>query len=130
MKNIKNIQLDKNELHQLIGFVFWGGLNTAVSFAVYCAFIYFGTHIYIASIFGLIAGIFLGHYLNKNNVFKSKQQKTIYKYIALWLCLYLVNITLLTLLIQFGLNKYISGLIAAVLLVPVSFLAQKSFIFR
>lgn len=114
-----------NDLPKLFRFVFWGGFNTLVSYCVYCLFVYLGAHIYIASIFSLIVGILLGHYLNKTNVFKSRHQDTLHKYFVLWLGLYLVHIAILTVLTRIGLNAYVAGIISGGLLLPVSFLFQK-----
>jgi len=130
MKNTENLYAQKDEMQRILRFVFWGCLNTASSFAVYCAFVFIGTHIYVASFLSLVFGIFLGHFLNKHNVFRSTQKGTLYKYATVWLFMYVINIVLLWFFVQAGFNNYISGGIAGLLLVPISFMFQKIFVFR
>lgn len=117
------------ELRQVVRFVFWGGINTVFSFAVYCIFIYLGAGIYISSLVGLIAGILFGHYANKRNVFESSKTKTLRRYALIWVGLYLINIGILKHLTSIGFDPYISGAVAGVLLVPASFVLQKFLVF-
>ena len=122
--------MENKEVIQIVRFLFWGCVNTGAGFLVYCLFVFLGAHIFIASFLSLVFGIFLGHFLNKNNVFKNKNSNTIYRYIGLWVCLYGVNISILHFLVSAGYGEYISGAIAAVILVPFSYVFQRLFVFR
>lgn len=122
--------MKRDEIERVFRFVFWGGLNTLIGFSVYCIFIFAGLHFSLASLLSLIVGIFIGHFFNKRHVFKSNKSDTIKIYFCIWFCLYFLNITIIYLLLDIGLGDYISGAVAAVFIVPFSYLFQKIFVFR
>ncbi len=124
------LKMEKPEILRVASFVFWGTINTAASFLVYCAFIYVGTPIAIASLFSLIFGILLGHYLNKKNVFNHEGRNTLPRYFLVWTCLYCVNLLILYQLMGVGFNAYLAGGLAAFLIVPFSYLLQRFFVFN
>ncbi len=130
MKQLLSNGPSKPELMRWGRFVFWGGLNTIVSYLVYCGFVFLGAHIFLASMISLIAGILLGHFLNKKNVFRSENRNTLPKYFILWGALYLVHIGVLSLLTRQGMNDYLAGAVAGGLLVPVSYFFMKRLIFK
>jgi len=110
-------------------FIFWGGLNTAISFGIYSLSIFIGIYIFIASLFSLIVGIVFGHYFSKKHVFESAKSKTAIPYIIFWAIVYVINLFLIYLFVGVGLDKYTSGAIAGILIVPFSYIVQKLFIF-
>lgn len=114
---------------KFIKFIFWGGLNTTLSIALYSVIVYFGVSIWIANLFANILGVLLGHYLNKNLVFKSSRKKTLALYFTMWAGLYLISTIIIIFFIHIGFNKYIAAIFSGALLVPIAFIVQKLRIF-
>lgn len=127
---LNNIKLNFDRLPIIIKFVVVGGFNTIMSFVIYSVFVILGLHFTIASLIGLISGIAMGYLLNKNLVFDASEN-TLARYVLLWAILYFLNISIIYLVVNCtAYEEIFAGLVALVLIVPVSYLLQKHLIFR
>lgn len=130
----------KLDIPQLTRFLFWGGLNTAVSILVYWAlvfdpseilnFSYQGLPIWAANLVAIVSGILLGHFLNKHQVFRSGNKNTLIKYFIMWAGLYVISTGLILLFVRLGSDKFLAAVFAGIALFPVSYMIQKLKIFR
>jgi putative flippase GtrA len=110
-------------------FLIVGLANTAFGYLAYVAFLYFGFSFYIASLLSLLIGICFSFLTQSFIVFQRPGFERFARFAVAWLLVYGVNIGIIFLLLQFGLNAYLGGLCAMVVVVPVSFLVQKHFVF-
>jgi len=115
---------------QVSRFIFWGALNTVFSLLIYAGLVYAGFPIWLANLIAMIGGILLGHFFNKNMVFRSRNRHTLLKYVIMWSCLYIISTGLILLFIRLGSDKYLAAVFAGLILVPVSFIIQKLKIFQ
>ncbi|MFD0716748.1 GtrA family protein [Paenibacillus sp. GCM10027626] len=115
---------------QFIRFLFVGGLNTIFGYAVFSLFLYFNFHYTIASLLSTLLGILFNFKTIGRLVFENKNNRLFYRFMAVYLIMYLLNILLLKLLSSVFSNLYY---LAAVLIIPMailSFLLNKSIVFR
>jgi len=121
--------LENKNISQLMKFIFWGALNTGLSISIYVILVYLGLNIYIANAIAVFVSVFSGHFFNKEKVFKSQEHRTLRKYILLWICFYAASSGLIFIFVNLGVDKYLAAVFAGIVLVPVSFIAQKVMIF-
>lgn len=115
---------------QLFSFLIVGLANTAFSYALYAFFLSLGTDYKLANLVALVISIVTGFKLQGTYVFANKSNRLIFRYIALWIVLYWLNITLIGLLQDHGFNSYLAGAIALAPIVGLSFVLQKYVVFR
>lgn len=130
----------KLDIPQISRFLFWGGLNTAVSILVYWTLVfdpskltglsYHGLPIWLANLIAIICGILLGHFLNKHQVFRSGNKNTLIKYFIMWSGLYVISTGLILLFVRLGSDKFIAAIFAGIALFPISYMIQKLKIFQ
>lgn len=103
-------------------FIFFGGVNTALSYAVYVIFLLFLVYP-AAYTLAYISGIFISYYLNSRFVFKREFSLIkAFQYPLVYLVQYLLGVLLLSVLIEiFFLNKFIAPALVIVLTIPVTF---------
>ncbi|WP_165418809.1 GtrA family protein [Sphingobium xenophagum] len=117
------------ESGQLLRFIIVGAANTAIAFAIYAAGIALGLGYQFASLAALVAGICSGFVAQGKVAFRSQLDSRFVPFVALWALLYLTNILLIGALAFFGIDLYLAGLLAAVPVNAVSFLALRTVIF-
>jgi putative flippase GtrA len=92
--------LKSGQWHQVLRYLVVGGLNTALSFAVYIAAIkLFNTPYYLASLISILLGIAVGFKAHGKFVFGHKGG--FLRYIACWASIYAVNTLLIALIRDF-----------------------------
>ncbi|WP_010494530.1 GtrA family protein [Paenibacillus elgii] len=116
--------------NELIRFLFVGGLNTAFGYSIFALFIFVGLHYSLASLFSTIIGILFNFKSTGILVFNSKKNSLIYKFIAVYGIVYLINVSLLKILSLFITNVYFSGAIILLPLAVLSYILNKKFVFK
>ncbi|PUA39894.1 polysaccharide biosynthesis protein GtrA [Paenibacillus elgii] len=116
--------------NELIRFLFVGGLNTAFGYSIFALFIFVGLHYTLASLFSTILGILFNFKSTGILVFNSKKNSLIYKFIAVYGIVYLINVSLLKILSLFITNVYFSGAIILLPLAVLSYILNKKFVFK
>lgn len=110
-------------------FLVVGGANTLFAYAIYAAGLFLGAPYQLASIIALVGGIATGFVLQGKVTFRSRLEGRFLPFVALWTLLYLANITLIRCLGLAGVGYYLGGLIAAVPVNAISYLALRYVIF-
>lgn len=114
-----------------IRFVLIGILNTAFGVGLYCLFIYWGIPYRSAVLLSTILGVLFNFKTIGTFVFKNTKNQLIFKFVAAYVIIYLVNIGLINLLLELTeLNEYIAGIIATPIVAIASFVLQKYFVFK
>lgn len=103
-------------------FIFYGGVNTVLSYAIYVIFMLFLVYP-VAYTLAYILGIFISYYLNSRFVFKREFSLVkAFQYPLVYLVQYLLGISLLSVLIEiFSLNKFIAPALVIMFTIPVTF---------
>ena len=116
-------------LSLLLRYVMVGAFNTAFSYGAYCGLLYAGLHYPLASLGALILGVLLSFVTLGRYVFVSQLRGRFHKFLLVWAALYLLNIGTIRLLLAFGLDAYVAGLVAAVPTISLAFLLQRNYVF-
>ncbi|MDD5693582.1 MAG: GtrA family protein [Patescibacteria group bacterium] len=115
---------------RFIKFLFVGGLNTLFGYGLFAFFIFLHFNYLVAITFGTIIAIIFNFKTTGLIVFKSNDNKLIFKFFGVYLIVYILNVIGLRIFNQFNVSNYIAG---AVLLLPIaiiSFLLMRSFVFK
>lgn len=114
-----------------IRFVLVGILNTTFGIGLYCLFIYLGIPYRSAVLLSTILGVLFNFKTIGTFVFKNKKNRLIFKFIAIYIIIYFINIGLIHLLLTLmNLNEYIAGIVVTPVIAIISFVLQKYFVFR
>lgn len=110
-------------------------LSSIISFIIdYIFFTIFSllTTVTLSNIFARIISASVNYTINKKVVFKSNKNviTSLLQYAILAICILTLNTCLLNILVNIGINKYISKIIVEVCLSVISFLVQKRMVFK
>ncbi len=115
---------------RLLKFFLVGGLNTLFGYSVYSLFIYIGLHYSIASLLSTVLGVLFNFKTTGMLVFKSRDNRLIFKFVGVYVVVYVVNVGLLKALHSFGVDLYLSGAILVLPLAMLSYVLLKKFVFK
>jgi putative flippase GtrA len=101
-------------------FILTGVINTIFGYSCFAIFLYIGIHYSIALMLSTICGVIFNFNSIGILVFQSCDQKRIYKFVLVYFLVYIVNVSLLKVLHDLGLDPYYGG---AVLILPMALLA-------
>lgn len=125
IKNLLKELLTKFFDPQFIRFVLVAILNTAFGYVIYAVLLWFfnllkfdNPFVY-ASFFGYVIGILFNFKTYSSLVFKTKNNKLIFKFILVYVICWLTNISCIALFEKIHINNYLAGAITAI---PVGFL--------
>lgn len=127
MKNIKILQ------YSFIKYLMVGMINTLVGFGIIFLLMYRGLLPEIANFIGYLCGFILSFILNKYFTFKSKNYvKSEFIRFALSMGIaYLINLLILVISYRyFGINEYISQIIAGIFYTLSGYLLSKFYAFK
>ena len=109
-------------------FLVVGGVNTLFGYGIFALFIYIGINYALAALFATVLGVLFNFKTTGNIVFKSNDNKLIFRFFCVYGIVYLVGVTYLTILKPY----FDIYLIQAVFLLPMALLSyflNKSFVF-
>jgi putative flippase GtrA len=115
---------------RFVKFLFVGGINTLFGYGLFSLFIYLHLHYSIASLLATILGVLFNFKTTGNLVFKSNDNKLLFRFIGVYIVYYLLNILFLKFIQTFGLNLYVSGAILIMPLAIISYSLNSKFVFR
>jgi putative flippase GtrA len=115
---------------QLIRFFLVAGLNTLFGYGMFALLIYIGLHYSMAVLISTIAGVLFNFKTYGLLVFNSKNNKLIFKFILIYIILYLSNIGGIAAFEYFGIGNYIGGMLMLVPVGLLGFLLNKKFVFK
>jgi putative flippase GtrA len=113
-------------------FLVVGVTNTLGGYAFYAALIALGVNYAVALTLEYVAGIAYGFLLNKRWTFQARggSGQQAWRYVALYGLIYVLNITLLMLLVErWALSPYLAQILLLGFLTLLSFVVQKRWIF-
>jgi len=114
---------------QFVRFLLVGGLNTSFSYAVYAVLLFLGLNYVIANFGSLLLGILFSFRTQGRLVFGNSDGRLFFRFAAIWVLIFGVNILLISSLIHTGLNAYWAGALALVPITVISYVVQKFLVF-
>ena len=132
---LKNIWANQDKIRFLIV----GFINTFASFTVFSLLVFIGINFVISNFLALIFGILFSYFNNKTFVFRNKSKKTLWKYIVLWISIFLFQIFIIWLfksiifspphILKTHYIEIIGGFFSTILTLPIAYSAQKYWVF-
>jgi len=122
LKSIKYIEPYK--------YLFIGGINTVFSYGIFAFFLFLGLHYSVAVLVATVLGVMFNFQTYGKFVFKNHSQHLITKFVLVYIVIYLINVSLLSLADIFLMDLYLSG---AIVLLPVAYLGyilNKRFVWK
>lgn len=110
-------------------FLLVGGVNTLFGYSLFSLFIFLGVHYTLAVLFSSVLGILFNFKTTGRFVFKSRSNALIYRFFAVYIVTYFINIGMLKILSGWGMNMYLAGLLLPLPVAIISFLLQHRFVF-
>jgi len=111
-------------------FIWVGMINTIFGYLIYASFIYFNFHYTWAALFSTIIGVLFNFNTTGKIVFKNSHNRLLFKFIAVYAFIYLLNISIIKILTGFCSNQYLNGAATLLVAVPLAFILNKTFVFR
>ena len=128
------IKISKNNIIQFITFNIIGFINTLLTTLLFFLLIYLEINYIISLFFVYVIGILFSFYMNKSFTFKYESSNTMILFVKMcssYIIIFMLNAGLLFILIEKVLiNKYLAQIIAMFLLIIISFMLQKFFVFK
>lgn len=116
--------------YTFIRFVIVGIVNTAFGVGLYCLFIYFGISYRLSVLFSTVLGVLFNFKTIGIFVFKNKDNRLLFRFIASYVIVYFVNIGVIYLFLRLtSLGDYLGGIMATPIVAIISFFLQKRFVF-
>lgn len=115
---------------QIANFILVGVVNTLFGYSVYAVFIYLGLNYILAVLMATIFGVLFNFKTIGKFVFDSSHDGLIGRFVFVYAIVFIINIITIKILKEFGLNDYISGLLAIVPASVASFILNKYFVFE
>lgn len=117
----------------LIKYLLVGVVNTIFGYFIIFLLMYLGAMPEIANIIGYICGILLSYFLNKHFTFQSKNshKRDFSRFFIAMALAFLINFIVLIITHRiFGINKYVSQIIAGIFYTASGYIFNKFFTFK
>lgn len=128
------VKTNKNNIFQFVSFNIIGLINTLLTTLLFFVLIYLEGNYIISLFIVYVLGILFSFYMNKNFTFKYYSSNTLIVFIRMcssYIFIFLLNASLLHFFIErISINKYLSQILAMFLLIIISFILQKFFVFK
>jgi putative flippase GtrA len=124
-------QFTRTHATEFARFIFFGAVNTAITFAIYVCLLWLVTYS-VAYTISYVAGIFMSYWLNAMFVFRERLSiGRALQYPLVYLVQYLLGLGLLFLLVEVAnISKVVAPLLIVVLTLPITFLLSRYLIRR
>ena len=121
------------EFKHLVRFVIVGGVNTALTYALYAGLVWYGIHYLLALTIEYAVGILAGFIANRQWTFANRDHigPALFRYIAMYCGVYVLNAVLLTFFVELAdMHKLLAQLFALGIATIASYIAQRRWVFR
>lgn len=115
---------------QVVRFFIVGCINTAFSYSIYATLLYIGMPFVVANFGALLLGILFSFRTQGRFVFNNRATRLIFRFVACWGVIFLINIAFIAMLIRAGLNAYWGGALALVPVTLLSYFVQRFLVFN
>lgn len=115
---------------RLLRFAVVGVLNTAFGYLIYAVMLWVGLNYAAAAAVGTVLGVLFNFKTTGRLVFGSNDNRLLFRFIGVYVFVYLANVLGLTLLTWLGLSAYTAGLLTLLPAAGLAFLLNKRYVFR
>ncbi len=115
---------------QLFRFIIVGIVNTFVGYALYAIFIFVGLNYFWSVLFATILGVMFNFKSISKFVFEANDNSLIFRFVSVYVVVFIVNVSLIKVLKILSLNDYYAGIIALFPTAAISFVLNKYFVYK
>jgi putative flippase GtrA len=116
--------------NKIVRFVLVGILNTLFGYSVFAFCIFLHIHYSQALLLVTVIGALFNFKTTGGIVFKSSDNRLIFKFVGVYLVMYLFNLIALKSCAYIGVNMYVAGFLVAFPSAVISFMLFNTFVFR
>jgi len=116
--------------NRFLRFLAVGGLNTLFGYSLFAALIFAGFHYSLAVFVSTLLGVLFNFKTTGSIVFKSSDNMLVFKFVAGYGVIYLLNVGLLKVLSLLGFNMYAAGALLLLPMALVSYVINSRLVFR
>lgn len=116
--------------NRFVKFVCVGIINTLFGYGCFSFLLYIGLHYTLAVLLSTILGVLFNFKSTGILVFRSYDNGRIFRFIACYAMIYLLNIVGMEMLLQSEFTPYVAGAILIVPMAILSFILQKRLVFN
>lgn len=116
-------------MSQLLRFLLVGALNTVVGYALFAVFTWTGLPYPVAIGLATMLGIAFNFQSTGRLIFGGAPPSQLGRFIAVYIVVYLINVSSVTLLLRAGLNVYEANALVILPLALIAFVLQRRFVF-
>lgn len=113
-----------------VKFILVGILNTTFGYLAFALLLFAGIHYTLAVILSTVAGILFNFKTTGVIVFKNKNNKLIFKFVAVYALTCTIGIIVLRLAELSHINLYFAGLVSTGICAVIAFLLNKNWVFN
>lgn len=125
-----NPGMRRKSVQELVLFGLVGIANTAFGYGLYAFCLYLGWPYQVATVASMLGSIGVGFFGQGRLVFRNIESRRIGRYVVMWVGLLLLFNLVVRVTTYAGYSAYVGGLVALPIIIPLSFLAQKFYVFR
>lgn len=114
---------------QFFKFLIVGGLNTLFGYSLFAFFLYLNFHYTVAVLFATVVGVIFNFFTIGKFVFANNKKQLIFRFIGVYVVVYLFNISGLWFFEHIKFDLYIGGALLVLPLALMSFFLNKYFVF-
>lgn len=114
---------------QFLRFALTGIFNTLLAYCVYALALAVGFLYPTANFIALLTGILIGFTTQGKFVFNRLDYRRLWRFLLCWGLIYCVNVVIIRQIIEHNFDPYVAGALALPVIVLLSFLVQKYFVF-
>lgn len=116
--------------NKLFRFLLVGGVNTVFGYLMFALFVFVGFHYAVAVLLGTILGIIFNFNTTGRLVFNCSDKLLIYKFIGVYVIIYLINTISLRIFNIYNFDMYSAGAFLLFPMALLSFILNKTFVFK
>lgn len=114
---------------RFFSFLLVGGLNTAFGYGIFVLLTVLGLAYPLALLTSTVAGVMFNFKTTGGIVFSNRDNRKLFKFIAVYVVVYLVNVLALKVLMSFQLGVYQASALLVLPMAALSFTLNKRFVF-
>ena len=115
---------------QALKFVVVGGLNTLVGYFLFALFIFIGMSYPLALFLATTLGVLFNFKTTGKIVFDNSTDDTFFRFVAVYIFIYLFNMLVIKLICLVTPNLYLAGFIALIPTATIAFILNKLVVFK
>lgn len=116
--------------NQFFRFLFIGGMNTLFGYSLFSILVFFKIHYSLALFIATIIGVIFNFKTVGVIVFKNGQNSKIFRFIMVYIVLYILNLAIVASLKMMDMNIYAAGAVALMPVAVTGYFLNRLFVFN